>query len=346
MTKKPATTDDVLDLLDAPSTAAALGAALELGLFWFLDARPLDEAEVAEAFGIPLNRCSYWLQLLHAAGLIERVEGSYRSSPVTRAAVLGTYSQESWALLAEEARDRLPGLLDLPGRLQVAGSAWRAAGLEPPMYLDQMRKDAGRARRFTRMLYELHGPLADRLAGFLDLRGVERLMDLGGGSGVISMALARRYPSLAATVVDIPNVCIAGREIVAENSLEGRITFHAADFLCDALPEGFDMVLECDVNVYPPALFEKVRASLDAGGRFVIVDQFAPARGVAPGARVHWALQGSLVDPDFEFPTAAGVRERLEQAGFQILEERLLPSVPVDCKRMSSGMTVIEASAP
>ncbi len=193
------------------------------------------------------------------------------------------------------------------------------------------------------MLHELHQPLAAELVARLDLGGVNSLMDLGGGSGVVSLAFLRRYPRLRATVVDITNVCDAGREIAAEYSLADRITYHAADFLRDELPSGFDMVLECDVNVYSVPLFRRVRDSLNSGGRFVVVDQLAPAEGVAPAARVHWALEGSLRDPSFQFPTAAMIRDQLHEAGFRNLSESSLPSAPSSCSRMSGGMVVIEA---
>lgn len=39
---------------------------------------------------------------------------------------------------------------------------------------------------------------------------MRRLMDLSGGSGVVSQALLQRHPELTAAVVDIANVC-AGR---------------------------------------------------------------------------------------------------------------------------------------
>ena len=193
------------------------------------------------------------------------------------------------------------------------------------------------------MIYELHQPLAAELAGYLDLTGAQRLLDLGGGSGVLSMALARRYPDMTFTVVDIPNVCTAGHEIAVENNLEDRIAYHPADFLTDELPTGFDVALECDVNVYSEALFRKVRDSLDPGGRFLVLDQFAPAEDVAPPTRLHWAFAGSLIRPEFDFPTAARVRDQLEQAGFELLPDQPFPSAPGPCKRMTEGMSVVEA---
>jgi predicted TPR repeat methyltransferase len=195
------------------------------------------------------------------------------------------------------------------------------------MYLDQMAEDPERARHFTRMLYELHQPLADELAGFLDLSGVDRLMDLGGGSGAMSLALLRRYPKLTVTVVDIANVCAAGSEIAAENSLEDRITFHPADFLQDELPSRFDVVLECDVNVYSEE----------------IVDQFAPAEGVAPPSRLHWAFEGSLTSPEFVFPTAARIQGQLERAGFRLLSEDPIYLKSEACTRFMEGLMVVEA---
>jgi SAM-dependent methyltransferase len=316
---------------------------MELGLFWLLEKQPLDLQGVASELGIPAIRCKYWLDLLAKAGLIQQGPNGYEPSETARTSILDVYSQDSWALLAEEARERFKGLSDLPSLLGEPGSVWEALGLTPPMYLDQMARDPARAHRFTRMIYELHQPLAAELAGYLDLTGAQRLLDLGGGSGVLSMALARRYPDMTFTVVDIPNVCAAGREIAVENALEARITYHPADFLTDELPSGFDVALECDVNVYSEALFRKVRGSLNPGGRFLILDQFAPAEDVAPPPRLHWAFAGSLMRPEFTFPTAARVRDQLEKAGFELLPDRPLPSAPGPCKRMTEGMAVIEA---
>jgi cyclopropane fatty-acyl-phospholipid synthase-like methyltransferase len=340
---KPETPDDVLDLLDASFVSAAVGAAMELGLFWLLEAGPLDLEGVARAVGIPPLRCAYWLQLLCDTGLIERVPHGFQLSQTARRSILDVYSRDSWALLAEEARGRMPGLRDLPHHLRDASSAWEALGLTPSMAYARMAEDSVKARRATRMLCELHRPLADEVAGVLDLAGVDRLMDLGGGSGVVSLALARRHPALSVTVVDLASVCAAGQEITAESSLEKRITFHPADFLRDELPIGFDMVLECDVNVYGVGLFRNVRNSLNPGGRFVLVDQFAPAEGVAPSSRVHWAFEGSMINPGFLYPTAAQIGDMLERAGFRLLFESPLCMAAGACARFAEGWVLIEA---
>jgi predicted O-methyltransferase YrrM len=330
---KPNTTDDVLELMESYIASAALGAAMELGLFWLLAEQPRDAAGVAKALAIPERRCGYWLELLSSTGLLIRDGNAYAPSPTARTAILEAYSQEAWALLAQEARERFPTFCDLALCIRELRAAGAPQELTLEDYVARMEEEPERARRFTRMLYELHQPLADELANTLDMTGVERLMDLGGGSGVVSLALLRRHPQLTATVVDMGNVCKAGREIAMENSMEERLTYHAADFLQDELPSGFDMVLECDVGVYGEGLFRKLREALNPRGRVVIVDRFAPAEGVAPPARLNWAFRDSLDDPDFTMPWVARTQDLLAQTGFQLLSKYTL----------SSGWTVIEA---
>jgi SAM-dependent methyltransferase len=340
---KPVSAEDILELMDAGYVSAAIGAAMELGLFWLLEKHPMKIEEVADKLQIPTRRCQYWLQLLDRVGLIEKAPNGYSLSSTARTAVLDVYGRESWALLAKETRERVPAIQNLPRDLRRPGSVWRDRQEPPTDYVRAMSDSPESARRFTRMLYEIHRPLADALARFLDMKGVDRMMDLGGGSGVVALALLAQNPNLSAVVVDIPNVCEAGRETARESSMAKRISYHAADFQHDDLPSEFDMVLECDVNVYGETLFRKVRKALKPGGRFVIVDQFAPEPGVAPPSRIHWALEGSMEKPDFSFPTVSEVQNHLRSVGFKDIS---LCSFSVDVEpvtRFSEDLTVIEA---
>jgi SAM-dependent methyltransferase len=318
------TTADVLDLLDASFPSAAVGAALELGLFWMIDERPRSAPEIAAALGIPSARCVYWLQLLEHAGLLERGPEGFARSPVARTAIVQAFSRETWAFLALEARERLPVLVDLALSIREGGPLPAALQAPRPGYVETMSADTGRARRFTRMLEELHRPLAEELAGRIDARGVTRVLDLGGGSGVVSLALARRNPGLTAVVVDIPAVCEAGREIAATSGLADRVTYQPADILRDDLPRPFGLAVMCDVGVYSEKLFRRVAAVMDCGGRFVIADVFAPAPGVAPPSRVHWLLERSLSAPRFAIETAGDVEAMLQAAGFRVLSRETM----------------------
>jgi len=316
--RKLMTKEDAYDWLAAPTASAALGAAISTGLLWMLAEKPMTGEEVTQVLNIPGKRGHYWLQYLQSIGILETVPQGYIPSSGARSAILETNSRESWQHLVIDEGEKDACVHGLPQLISQPGSLWTLQGLELPIdYVDRMRASLGRAREFTRMLFELHQRLANQLAELLDLTGVERMMDLGGNSGVISMALMRKYPGLTSTVVDIENVCVAGREIAEEQGFSDRIGYHAAEFDRDEFPSGFDLVLQCDVSAYSMELLQKMHRALKAGGRVVFVNHFAAAENLAPPNRVEWTFLDSLHDPDFSYPTLDEFKARLAQAGFE-----------------------------
>lgn len=323
---KLTTKGDIYMCLQAYTDSAALGAAMELGLFWLLAEQPKDAPGVAQALSIPMNRCSYWLQLLEGMGLIDQTAQGYAPSSAAHTAILDVYSQESWAFLAQGEREQFPSVFDLALHIREPGPIPAAQGHTTLGYVEKMIEDPDRARRFSRMLYELHQPMATQLTELLDMTGVRRMMDLGGGSGVVSLALLERYPNLTSVVVDIENVCIAGREIASEHQVASRITYYPADFVHEELPGGFDLVLKCDVFVGGEALFRKLWRGLNPGGRLVIVDHYSPTETIASPALLYWTFLDSLADPTVEVTTADQIRSKLMKAGFHLLPEKILPN--------------------
>ena len=316
------TNEDVTVLLYAPAASAALGAAIKTGLLWMLAEKPMNGEEVAHALNIPGKRGHYWLQYLQSFGILESVPQGYIPSPVARSAILDTYSRESWQHLVMDEQEKDACVHGLPQLISAPGSLWTIQGLDEPInYVDRMRASPERAREFTRMLYEVHQNLANQVSEILDLTGVKRLMDLGGNSGVISMALLRKYPTLTSTVVDIENVCAAGREIVKEQGFADRISYYPADFAHDEFPSGFDVVLQCDVAVYRIELLQKLKRSLKPGGRLIFVDHFSPGDNLAPTTRIEWTFLDSLHDPNFGFPTIDEFISQLDQTGFDVMGE-------------------------
>jgi len=317
------TKDDVYKLMFSTAPSAALAAVIETGLLWRLAEKPASAVEVAQALNLPGKRGHYWLQVLDELGILEKGRGGYAPSALAREVVLEAFSRESWQHLILDDRERTAGVHNLTPFINESGSIWAAQGLaEPESYVEKMRANPVRAREFTRMLFEVHQLLAKDVSERIDMTGVKRMMDLGGGSGVVSMALLRKHPALTATVVDMENVCIAGRDIAEEQGLSDRISYHPAEFADGEFPTGFDMVLECDVGESGVALFRKAWQSLNPGGRMILVELISPAEFQAPPTRVEWTFLDSLRDPDFSFPTFHQIETQLTQAGFEVLPER------------------------
>ena len=316
---KPETTEDVLEILQGYITSAIAGAAMESGLLWLLADKPMKASEVAESLHIPLNRCHHWLQLLCTLGLLDDGIDGYAPSSVAREAILNAQSQHFWAFYAREHRERFMCVRDLAMNIGTPMSAWGEPKLTPPDYFQRILEDPSYAASFMRMLYEIHLALAVQLANLIDLQGVNRLIDLGGGSGVVSFALLRKRQELTSVVVDIEPVCRAGLEIASENGLGSRIDYVAADLLQDDLPVGFDMAMLCDVGLFDETLFRKIHEALKVDGRLVLVDKFAPTKTDAPPSRLSGAFLTSLQYPaqSISFTTVEMVRSRLQDTGFR-----------------------------
>ncbi len=336
----PSTPDDVFDLVDGYAAAAATGAAMERGLFWILTDEPMPAAVVADTLGMPVERCRPWLELVARLGLLDRSAEGYVTSATARTAILDAASRNTWSFLAREAREGLAVVTDLARRLCDPDVSSGIQHMVPADYVTKMRENPGRAEEFTRMLYEIHLPLAEELATTLPVSGLGRLLDVGGGSGVMSFALLRRFPELEAVVLDISTVCAVGRQIAAEHHLQDRIDYQHCDFLKEDLPVGFDMILYCDVSEYNKILFDKFRSSLKPGGLVVIVNKYGTEAGLPHPSRAHWALLRSLSESRRREVRAQDVEDMLRTAGFKNSSTLVLPDLKT---RWSSGWSRITA---
>jgi hypothetical protein len=83
--------------------------------------------------------------------------------------------------------------------------------------------DQEKARAFTRHMHSQTVSPAIGAASRGDFSGVRHLLDVGGGSGAFSFALARRYPQIHCTILELPTVCHIAKEYISEAGLSGRV---------------------------------------------------------------------------------------------------------------------------
>ena len=92
-------------------------------------------------------------------------------------------------------------------------------------------------------MHSLGFPAAMGMAQLGVFEGASRLLDVGGGSGCFSIALAGRHPVLRCTVLDLPPVCALAGQNILRAGLQERIDTYAANMFADQWPSGYDAVL-------------------------------------------------------------------------------------------------------
>jgi len=179
-------------------------------------------------------------------------------------------------------------------------------------------------RNFIYGLYAAARPAAPLVAEALALptgRPI-RAIDIGGGHGGYSIALARRYPNLSATVFELPAVVPIAREIIAQEGLSERVLVQEGDFHHDSLGGGYDLALLFGVlNGEQPEqrlpLLQKASAALASGGLLVLRDRVLDDDRAGPVDAAVFALQLLLTTDGGGLDTRGDWQRRLLEAGVE-----------------------------
>src|SRR5256714_3985452 len=263
--------DDVLELFLGFWISRAVMAAVQLGVFEALGADRAPEGLTLEqaqgALGLPARPARALLDVCVATGLLLKEDGRYTNSPLA-ARYLAADSEYSLRHYVLDERWCWPAW----GRLE---DALRADHQLLP-------EDAEGYHAFPEdfFLDFLHGhslAMGERLAGAVDLDTARRVMDIGGGSGAVSIALCRAYPHLEAVVVDQPPVTAKAAVHVDAAGLGDRVTTWPANIFESPLPDGCDTAVVANVlHDFSPdrarEILGRVAAALPPGGRVVILE--------------------------------------------------------------------------
>ncbi len=308
-----------IDLQTAFMASSCILAAERFQVFRKIKGKKLTAAAICKKIGAKLPRGAFLIYSLHSLGLLKRTGDLYSNSALAERYFIKERSIEWTRLYAQECAHEYRAFSVLEEMLTSGRSYESILGFKRKYYMEKMQTNPTWARDFTHMLYYHHLDLAKALAGALDLKGYRTLLDVGGGSGVMSMSLVRKYPSLTATVLDIKQVCKTARQIIKRENLSGRIKARVGD-MSKRLPTGFDVVMFCDVGDTSPELFQRAFDSLPSGGMIVVADFLANEDMTEPFHRLMWQLRAK----DLWLITKNQAKQVLRDCGFKSVKSRRL----------------------
>lgn len=295
-----------------------LSASLQLNLFSPIAAGKRTAEEIAAAAGASVRGTRMLLDALAGFELLTKGEGRYELSPdAARYLVrespeyLGTFFASdnlwnAWGRLTDAVRDGKPTLSS--SRQEVAEDFF------PVLVRTLHITNSEPARHLAAQLVKTAGK-----------RGL-RVLDIGCGSGVWSIAVAKADPEARITAFDYPKVLDTTREFIDREGVGGRAEFLPGNLREAEFPERqFDLailgnIVHGESEESARELFARIYRALDAGGRLAIIDMIPNDERTGPLFPLLFALN-MLVNTDGGGTyTLAEYRDWLAGAGFVRVE--------------------------
>jgi O-methyltransferase domain len=307
----------IWDLWFCSLVLPAVAASDELGIFSLLAECPLPTEDVAARLSLTREWAEVLLGVLAVKELVRVQDGKFHLTDTARCFLLPEspyYSGFSLRRFAERdgVMERLKRALENTGPNSdvYVVRDWQSGELSPEV-----------AQRGVRTMHGLSFPSAVGMACSADFSGVRRLLDVGGGSGGFSIALAQRYPELHCTVADLPVVCELTHSYIAQYGVEGQVDTRPLNMFFEPWPVGYDAIfMSCVLHDWDldhrVELIKRSFAALPPGGRVFIHEMLVSDAADGPFGPAMFSLQMRIGTLGKQF-SAPELRQVLEAAGFR-----------------------------
>lgn len=253
----------ILQVAAGYMAAKHLFAANELGIFEALADTPADLTALAARTGLTTRAARISVDAMVALGFVERSADHYRNGDAVQTFLAGRSGPDLRPYL------RLADEILYPTFESLA----EALGSGPPR--EAFELDEAKQQVLSAGIEAILAGPAAALGHVVDLSDRRRLLDIGGGTGSWTIAVARHNPHLSATIIDLRTETASERATAA--GLSDRIDVLASDVLSDDLPDGYDTFLLSNlVHYWSPEtnidLLHRIRRAAPAGALLMLAD--------------------------------------------------------------------------
>jgi demethylspheroidene O-methyltransferase len=267
--------DAMMDLVAGFVHSQVLAALVDFGTLDAIIDAPRSTDALARLASVPPVRMGVLLRAAAGLGLIRDRRGQWHAT-LRGAALAGVPG------LAGMIRHHAVLYRDLadPAAFFRGQTDTELARFWPYVFGAGAAEDPDRAARYSQLMADSQALVAEDTLAAVSLKGVRRLMDVGGGTGAFLTAAGLRWPDLRLRLVDLPAVVPGALGRFASAGLSDRAEVMPLSFRDAALPPGADAVSLVRV-LYDHQddtvrdLLAKVHAALPPGGRVIVSEPMA-----------------------------------------------------------------------
>jgi precorrin-6B methylase 2 len=313
----------ILDTVYGFRQARVFLTAFELGVFTQLGASPKTATELSSVLGTNVRATDRLLDALCAMGFLTKNNDRFSNTPVTA------------HFLVKGKPDYMAGLMHSVGLWKTWSTLTDAVRAGTSVVAHGPANNGGSiwVEAFISAMHMRAYKTAPRIVKLLDLKGVRRVLDLGGGSGAYSIAFAHANNDIRVVLFDLPTVTPLTQTYVAASNVGDRIQIVDGDYTVDSLGHGFDLIFlsaiihsnSVDIN---RMLFKKSLEALNPNGQLVIQDHIMNEDRTAPLAGALFSLNMLVGTKAGDTFTGFEIQAWMKEAGFKKILQKRNPTGP------------------
>ncbi len=313
----------ILDYIEAFRRSKVLFTAVRLGVFDQVDTRPQTGEQLAEELHLHTSPLTRLLDACVALQLLEHEAGVYRNTPSASRYLVSTSPHTFSGYIVYSDQSLFPLWAHQDDAVREGTNRWEQTFGSKDALFDYYYRDPVATANFVRAMNGFGLLCSPGIVRAFDLSRFHHLADLGGATGHLAIAACEAYPDMRATVLDLKHIERFAREHISNSSVSGRVTFIAADFFADLLPEADLYSLGRIFHDWGDAkilsLLQKTFAALPSGGGLLLAEALLDDDRSGPAAAFMQDIN-MLICTDGRERTASEYRRLLEDAGFTGVE--------------------------
>lgn len=319
-------------LITGTAATHMVSAAAKLGLADLLEGGPKSSNELAEAIGAHPRAIYRLLRGLTILGVFAEVQpGHFGLTPLAELLRSDVNGSMRWWAVAFGEEWMTSGWSGILHSVNTNKSAFvHRHGMSTFEYFD---KNPDAAESFNNAMSSLSGQEAAAVIAAYDFEGVRKLVDVGGGRGLLISAILEANPDMRGVLFDQPSV-IEGASL-ASKDITNRCEAVSGDFF-QSVPSGGDAyVLKSIIHDWSDEraanILHNIRSAITEDGKLLLIERDLPESGEPSVGKIFDVIM--LVFEDGFERTEVEYSSLLKSTGFELT--RVL--------RTQSPMNIFEA---
>jgi len=308
--------EDIRVLANSFRLSRVLLSAFELKIFTVLDKQMMTSDEISGKLDTDNRATDRILNALCGMGLLKKIKGKFYNTELS-------------------SKYLVEGKPEFLGNLYHTNHLWNTwSYLTDSVKKGSSFKGDQNKEEKTRWVEAFIGAMHYRgvnqgriLSMMIDLSGVKKMLDVGGGSAAFSIEFVKKNPSMITVLLDLPHVIPLTKKYVAEAGLLDNFNFLEGDYLTKDFESSYDLIfLSAIVHINSfeqnKMLIKKCADALNKNGMIIISDFIMNEDRTQPSQGALFSINMLVGTVSGDTYTEKEMREWFESAGISKIERK------------------------